>query len=109
MRQYRIDRIETMHLLEETFEADDLVTLLEASDERIGVTVRINITPLGRRLLEDVLPDIAEKNEWIVPEAEFPFLSRQLLAAGAEVEVVEPTELREMIREQAERLWDLYR
>ncbi|WP_418508270.1 WYL domain-containing protein [Exiguobacterium mexicanum] len=37
-----------------------------------------------------------------------PFLSRQLLAAGAEVEVVEPTELREMMREQAERLWNMY-
>lgn len=109
LRQYRIDRIEALRLLDETFEADDLATLLEASDDRSGGTVRLNITPLGRRLLEDVLPDIAEKNEWDVPEAELPFLSRQLLAAGAEVEVVEPTELREMMREQAERLWNRYR
>lgn len=109
LRQYRIDRIEALQLLDETFEADDLVTLLEASDERSGVTVRLNITPLGRRLLEDVLPDIAEKNEWDVPKAELPFLSRQLLAAGAEVEVLEPLELREMIRDQAERLWNIYK
>ncbi len=109
LRQYRIDRIEALRLLDDTFEADDLATLLEASDDRSGGTVRLNITPLGRRLLEDVLPDIAEKNEWDVPEAELPFLSRQLLAAGAEVEVVEPTELREMMREQAERLWNRYR
>ncbi|TCI25098.1 MULTISPECIES: YafY family protein [unclassified Exiguobacterium] len=109
LRQYRIDRVEALRLLDKTFEADDLATLLEAIDERTGVTVRLNITPLGRRLLEDVLPDIAEKNEWDVPEAELPFLSRQLLAAGAEVEVVAPIELREMMRDQTERLWDLYR
>lgn len=109
LRQYRIDRIEAMRLLDETFEADDLATLLKTSDERIGVTVRLELTPLGRRLLEDVLPDIDRKNEWDVPEAELPFLSRQLLAAGAEVEVVEPIELREMMREQAERLWNRYR
>ncbi|TCI41998.1 WYL domain-containing protein [Exiguobacterium sp. SH3S2] len=108
LRQYRIGRIEALHSLNETFEADDLETLLHASDARDGVTVRLNITPLGRRLLEDVLPDIAEKNEWVVPEAELSFLSRQLLAAGAEVEVVAPLELREMMREQAKRLWDLY-
>ncbi|QUE87159.1 helix-turn-helix transcriptional regulator [Exiguobacterium alkaliphilum] len=105
---YRIDRIEAMRLLDETFEADDLATLLKTSDERIGVTVRLELTPLGRRLLEDVLPDIDRKNEWDVPEAELPFLSRQLLAAGAEVEVVEPIELREMMRDYAGRLWEMY-
>ncbi|WP_445002535.1 helix-turn-helix transcriptional regulator [Exiguobacterium alkaliphilum] len=109
LRQYRIDRIEAMRLLDDTFEADDLATLLEASDERSGVTVRLNTTPLGRRLLEDVLPDIRERNEWDVPETELTFLSRQLLAAGAEVEVVEPIELREMMRNQAHKLWDLYK
>ncbi|TCI52119.1 WYL domain-containing protein [Exiguobacterium sp. SH5S13] len=109
LRQYRIDRIEALHSLNETFEADDLETLLPASDARSGVAVRLNITPLGQRLIEDVLPGIAEKNEWIVPEAELSFLSRQLLAAGAEVEVVAPIELREMMREQASKLWDLYK
>lgn len=108
LRQYRIDRIEAMRLLDETFEADDLETLLKTSDERLGVTVRLELTPLGRRLLEDVLPDIKQRNEWNVPEAELPFLSRQLLAAGAEVEVVEPIELREMMRDYAGRLWEMY-
>ncbi|WP_084812961.1 YafY family protein [Exiguobacterium sp. SH31] len=108
LRQYRIDRIESLRLLNDTFEADDLETLLQASEQRNGMTVRLRITSLGRRLLEDVLPDITEKNEWIVPDAELPFLSRQLLAAGAEVEVVAPLELREMMREQAERLWNMY-
>ncbi|WP_070328375.1 helix-turn-helix transcriptional regulator [Exiguobacterium aurantiacum] len=109
LRQYRIDRIEALRLLDTTFDSDDLETLLQASNERSGVTVRLNMTLLGQRLLEDVLPDIAEKNEWVVPETELSFLSRQLLAAGAEVEVVAPIELREMMRDQAARLWDLYR
>ncbi|MCC5890994.1 WYL domain-containing protein [Exiguobacterium sp.] len=109
LRQYRVDRIEAIQLLDETFEATDLKTLLQASDERSGVTVRLKLTPLGRRLLEDALPDIGEKNEWVVPDAELPFLSRQLLASGAEVEVLAPLKLREMMREHAERLWTVYR
>ncbi|WP_214816576.1 YafY family protein [Exiguobacterium sp. s59] len=108
LRQYRIDRIETVKLLEETFESEDLVSLLQANDERNGVTVRLELTPLGRRLLEDVLPDIEEKNEWDVPEEELPFLSRQLLKAGAEVEVKAPRVLRGMMKEHAENLAVLY-
>ncbi|WP_214821176.1 MULTISPECIES: WYL domain-containing protein [unclassified Exiguobacterium] len=108
LRQYRIDRIETVKLLEETFESEDLVSLLQASDERNGVTVRLELTPLGRRLLEDVLPDIELKNEWDVPEEELPFLSRQLLKAGAEVEVKAPRVLRGMMKEHAENLAVLY-
>lgn len=108
LRQYRIDRIEAIKLLDETFECGDLVTLLQASDERVGVTVQLELTSLGRRLLEDVLPDIEDKNEWDVPEEELPFLSRQLLKAGAEVEVKAPRVLREMMKEHVERLVTLY-
>ena len=107
-RQYRIDRIESVKLLEEIFESEDLVTLLQRSDERGGVTVQLELTSLGRRLLEDVLPDIEQKNEWDVPKEELPFLSRQLLKAGAEVAVKAPSALREMMREHAERLMNLY-
>lgn len=108
LRQYRIDRIEAIKLLDETFECEDLVTLLQASEERVGVTVQLELTSLGRRLLEDVLPDIEDKNEWDVPEEELPFLSRQLLKAGAEVEVKAPRVLREMMKEHVERLVALY-
>jgi predicted DNA-binding transcriptional regulator YafY len=108
LRQYRIDRAEAVKLLDEPFESEDLVTLLQASDERIGVTVQLELTPLGRRLLEDVLPDIEQKNEWDVPKEELPCLSRQLLKAGAEVEVKAPSALREMMKEHAERLVALY-
>ncbi|WP_251127746.1 YafY family protein [Exiguobacterium sp. s154] len=108
LRQYRIDRVETVKLLGESFESEDLMTLLQASDERIGVTVHLELTPLGRRLLEDVLPAIDELNEWDVPEEELPFLSRQLLRAGAEVEVKAPEQLREMMKEHANQLWKIY-
>ncbi|WP_214703218.1 MULTISPECIES: WYL domain-containing protein [unclassified Exiguobacterium] len=108
LRQYRVDRIEAVQLLEETFESEDLVTLLQASDERVGVTVALELTPLGRRLLEDILPDIDELNEWVVPKEELPFLSRQLLKAGAEVEVKAPSALREMMKEHTKRLAALY-
>ncbi len=108
LRQYRIDRVEAVKLLEQPFESEDLVTLLQANDERIGVVVQLELTPLGRRLLEDVLPDIEEKNEWDVPKEELPFLSRQLLKAGAEVKVKAPHALREMMKEHAERLVALY-
>ena len=108
LRQYRIDRVETVKLLGESFESEDLMTLLQASDERISVTVQLELTPLGRRLLEDVLPAIDELNEWDVPEEELPFLSRQLLRAGAEVEVKAPEQLREMMKEHANQLWKIY-
>lgn len=108
LRQYRIDRVEAVKLLDEPFESEDLVTLLQASDERIGVTIQLELTPLGRRLLEDVLPDIEQKNEFDVPKEELQFLSRQLLKAGAEVEVKAPSALREMMKEHAERLVALY-
>ncbi|WP_214825939.1 helix-turn-helix transcriptional regulator [Exiguobacterium algae] len=107
-RQYRIDRVKAVRLLEETFESEDLLTLIQANDERGGVTVQLELTPLGRRLLEDVLPDIDELNEWAVPEEELPFLSRQLLKAGAEVEVKSPSKLREMMKGHAERLRNMY-
>ncbi|VXB61624.1 Helix-turn-helix type 11 domain protein [Exiguobacterium sp. 8H] len=108
LRQYRIDRIEAVHMLEEPFESEDLMSVLQTSDERNGVTVRLDLTPLGRRLLEDVLPDIDELNEWEVPKEELSFLSRQLLKAGAEVEVKAPSALREMMKEHAERLMQRY-
>ncbi|MCV9900257.1 WYL domain-containing protein [Exiguobacterium sp. N5] len=108
LRQYRIDRIEAVHVLEEPFESEDLMSVLQTSDERNGVTVRLDLTPLGRRLLEDVLPDIDELNEWEVPKEELSFLSRQLLKAGAEVEVKAPSALREMMKEHAERLMQRY-
>jgi len=108
LRQYRIDRIEAVHVLEEPFESEDLMSVLQTSDERDGVTVRLDLTPLGRRLLEDVLPDIDELNEWEVPKEELSFLSRQLLKAGAEVEVKAPSALREMMKEHAERLMQRY-
>lgn len=108
LRQYRIDRIEAVHVLEEPFESEDLMSVLQTSEERNGVTVRLDLTPLGRRLLEDVLPDIDELNEWEVPKEELSFLSRQLLKAGAEVEVKAPSALREMMKEHAERLMQRY-
>ena len=108
LRQYRIDRIEAVHVLVEPFESEDLMSVLQTSDERDGVTVRLDLTPLGRRLLEDVLPDIDELNEWEVPKEELSFLSRQLLKAGAEVEVKAPSALREMMKEHAERLMQRY-
>ncbi|WP_321282849.1 helix-turn-helix transcriptional regulator [Exiguobacterium profundum] len=108
LRQYRIDCIEAVHMLEEPFESEDLMSVLQTSDERNGVTVRLDLTPLGRRLLEDVLPDIDELNEWEVPKEELSFLSRQLLKAGAEVEVKAPSALREMMKEHAERLMQRY-
>ena len=108
LRQYRIDRIEAVHVLVEPFESEDLMSVLQTSDERNGVTVRLDLTPLGRRLLEDVLPDIDELNEWEVPKEELSFLSRQLLKAGAEVEVKAPSALREMMKEHAKRLMQRY-
>ena len=109
LRQYRIDRIHAARLLDQPVERDTLKTLLHTSDARPGPLVRLRLTPFGKRLLEDVVPNEATGAGWPVPEEEFPYLARQLLLAGSDVEVLEPLSLRELMRDHAVRLNDLYR
>ena len=107
LRQYRVDRMEQVT---ETTVPSQRMTFEEA--EQLGqageqVTVRLELTPLGERLLEGVLPLNALRT-WFVPVAELPFLGRQLFGLGREVRVLEPLLLRQEIQEQARAVIALY-
>lgn len=107
LRQYRVDRMEQVT---ETTVPSQRMTFEEA--EQLGqageqVTVRLELTPLGERLLEGVLPLNALRT-WSVPVTELPFLGRQLFGLGREVRVLEPLLLRQEIQEQARAVIALY-
>ncbi|WP_214854754.1 YafY family protein [Exiguobacterium sp. s166] len=107
LRQYRVDRMEQVT---ETAIPSQRMTFEEA--EQLGqtgeqVTVRLELTPLGERLLEGILP-LNEQGTWSVPIAELPFLGRQLFGLGREVRILEPLILRQEIQEQARAVIALY-
>jgi len=107
LRQYRVDRMEQVT---ETAIPSQRMTFEEA--EQLGqageqVTVRLELTPLGERLLEGILP-LNPLRTWSVPVTELPFLGRQLFGLGREVEVIEPLLLRQEIQEQARAVIALY-
>ena len=107
LRQYRVDRMEQVT---ETTVPSQRMTFEEA--EQLGqageqVTVRLELTLLGERLLEGILPLNALRT-WAVPVTELPFLGRQLFGLGREVKVVEPLILRDDIRRHASEVLALY-
>ncbi len=107
LRQYRVDRIEqvtetTIPSKRMTFEEAE--HLNEAGEQ---VTVLLELTPLGERLLEGILP-LNEQRTWSVPRLELPFLGRQLFGLGREVKVLEPLSLQEEIRRHASEVLAIY-
>ncbi|WP_214894279.1 WYL domain-containing protein [Exiguobacterium sp. H66] len=107
LRQYRIDRME--QVLPTTISSERL-TFEEAEHQgKSGeqVTIRLEVTSLGERLLEGILPLNAQRT-WSVPVAELPFLGRQLFGLGENVKVLEPLLLREDIQKQARALLASY-
>lgn len=82
----------------------------------------VKLSPLGRRILRDVSPVASESAEakhrvckpagWVraeIPIENISLAARQLLRLGAEVEVVEPTLLRNAISAEAHKIAALYR
>lgn len=107
LRQYRVDRIEQVT---ETTLPSDRMTFEEVDQHgQAGeqVTVLLELTPLGERLLEGILP-LNEQRTWSVPRLELPFLGRQLFGLGREVKVLEPLALQEEIRGHASEVLALY-
>jgi len=102
-RQFRVDRIKdvTLHELPAT---ELTFSDLEQDMTRVPVTtVKLEVSALGERLLEGILPIQLERT-WLVPETELPYLGRQLMRLGPEVRVLEPPELREQLIRQAEEM-----
>jgi len=107
LRQYRVDRMEQV---QQTTLPSDRMTFEEVDQHgQAGeqVTVLLELTPLGERLLEGILP-LNEQRTWSVPRLELPFLGRQLFGLGREVKVLEPLALQEEIRGHASEVLALY-
>lgn len=107
LRQYRVDRVEQV---QQTTLPSDRMTFEEADQHgQAGeqVTVRLELTTLGERLLEGILP-LNEQRTWSVPVAELPFLGRQLFGLGREVKVLEPASLIDDLQNQARALLAAY-
>ena len=103
LRQFRVDRVLDVSLHE--LPANDLnFSDLELNMTHVPMTtIQLEISPLGERLLEGVLP-FQREHTWQIPTEELAFLGRQLMRLGPEVRVLEPQELREQLIRQAEEM-----
>lgn len=117
-RMFRLDRIKSLELTDETFEtpedaaADMPSVLYEPSSEDVRVTVRV-AGPVGDWIAEyyPVESDERLKDGWRelrFRTSAFAWLDKLLLRLGKDVEVVEPPELADRLREGAERILALY-
>lgn len=101
IRLYRTDRMTGVEAGEqEDRDGPNLQQWLRAGEQRPGRTVTLTFTEEGRRLAQSQLwePALTDRR-WTgeVPEEEFSFFSRRLLAYGVEVKVEQPLALRQMV------------
>jgi len=102
-RQFRVDRVLGVSLHE--LPATDLTfSDLEKNMTHVPMTtVKLELTSLGERMLEGILP-LRRDRTWQIPIRELTFLGRQLMRLGPEVRVIEPQDLREQLIRQAEKM-----
>lgn len=118
-RMFRLDRIKALELTDESFERPDEAAgdlppplLYTPSPTDARVTLRV-AGPVGAWLSE-YLPVESSKErrdgrrEIAFRTSAFPWLEKLLLRFGSDVEVVEPTELADRLRDGAERILALY-
>ncbi|WMT42535.1 YafY family protein [Paenibacillus sp. D2_2] len=103
---YRLDRMRQVEILHCT--DDSVPTLKEwlaSTDDREKTEVTVRFTDFGARLAQSDLHFKSVKDlEWrgMVPPEEFPFMARRLLAYGPEAEVIQPKQIRELVKELLE-------
>lgn len=119
-RMFRLDRIKSLELTDETFEEPsesdaDLPPPLIYVPGPDDVRVRIRVSRGIGQWLGEYLPSVEEtkdlrggRQEVVFRTAAFPWLEKLLLRFGADVEVVEPPELATSMREAAERILAVY-
>jgi proteasome accessory factor C len=125
-RMFRLDRVKSIELTDETFEAPDeelaalplpMMYVPSPDDALVKLRVARNVaqwlTEPGAR--QTFLPPLeyskdlrGGKTELAFRTSAFPWLEKLLLPFGADVEVVEPPELAERMRDAARRILELY-
>jgi predicted DNA-binding transcriptional regulator YafY len=112
-RLYRVDRVLSLQALDEVNSSiPSLKGWLKQKDERETIEVKLKFTEFGVRLSEtDPHFNTVENNEWKeqVPLEELSFLARKIFSFGAEVEVLAPKELQEMMIKEAKACLSLYK
>lgn len=118
-RMFRLDRIKSLELTDEHFDAPDdgsaelpppLIYVPGPDD----VKVRLRVTPAIAQWLAEYLPVDSAKDlrggrkELVFRTSAFEWLEKLLMRVGADVEVVEPVELADRLREAAKRILALY-
>ncbi|HIG73057.1 MAG TPA: YafY family transcriptional regulator [Bacteroidetes bacterium] len=120
IRNFRLDRIKKLRTRFETFEAPVGFDLKEhlrergTSPENLRMTVRFRerVWRWARRQVPaDVEQELPEGDGWIRVTFDFEnptYVARWLLRYGTDVEVVEPTSLRDAVRDQARAIAEQY-
>jgi len=110
---YRLDRMCQLKILDPTeVTVPTLKEWLASTDHRESTDVTVRFTDFGVRLAQsDIHFKSVKDHEWLgqVPLEEFPFMARRLLAYGPEAVVVQPEQLRELVRELLKSSLDQYR
>ncbi|GAA2626623.1 WYL domain-containing protein [Dactylosporangium fulvum] len=131
VRTYRVDRAAAVTVTDTVFERDgsfDLAAFwgeqaLEFERGILREQARIRLSPAGVRLLRHTVEALAARavdeqavtpgaDGWVVvtlPVESVAVACTQLLGLGPEVEVLDPPELRELMRSAATRMTELYR
>ncbi|UWZ40505.1 YafY family transcriptional regulator [Dactylosporangium roseum] len=131
VRTYRVDRATAVTVTDTVFERDGSFDLAafwggQALEFERGVLreqARIRLSPTGARLLRHTVEALAARavdeqaatpgaDGWVVvtlPVESVAVARTQLLGLGPEVEVLDPPELRDLMRAAAVRMTELYR
>ncbi|MEX2394505.1 MAG: WYL domain-containing protein [Actinomycetota bacterium] len=118
-RMFRLDRIKSLALTDETFEAPEeeaelpppLIYAPSPEDVRVKIKAKSSIAQwLSEMIPFDKTKDL--RGDWKELEfrtSAFPWLEKLLLRAGSDVQVIEPVELADRMRDSAKRILALYR
>lgn len=118
-RMFRLDRIKALDLTDEQFDAPDdgaaelpppLIYVPGPDDVRVRLRVTAAIAVwLAEYLPVDSAKDLrGGRKELVFRTSAFEWLEKLLMRVGADVEVLEPVELADRLREAAKRILALY-
>jgi proteasome accessory factor C len=117
MRVFRVDRIKDLEATEDIFEPpegeeDSAPSPLGTADSG-GTEVRLRFSPsLARWAREQrVFSEVEEEGDYLVCTLyadTLPWLERELLRYGPEVEILSPPELKERLRERVRNILSIY-
>jgi proteasome accessory factor C len=119
-RMFRLDRIKSLELTSETFDAPDeadaelpppLIYVPGPDDQKVKLRVARPIAQwLSEYLPVETTKDLrGGKQELGFRTSAFPWLEKLLLRFGSDVEVVEPVELATNMQDAAKRILALYK